>query len=189
MRKTKCLEKPYISGRSSLVCTAVLKIRTWPGLVNSCVYYAHQTHTIYQVLPYSVDFKAPRELWNPLCQTVLSKYSFIWNKGRVKIRTDLMLERNFDVGPVNIFPFFYTDIVFVQDSVTPIPRTLWSPMLKMINPSRSWVISTDRVGRTIIRQLITGSGRIWRGRLQVIQLRHSRHLAVTFIKRIHKDTS
>ena len=31
----------------------------WPGLVNSCIYYAHQTHEIYQVLPSSVDFKAP----------------------------------------------------------------------------------------------------------------------------------
>ena len=34
----------------------------WPGLVNSCVYYAQKTHEIYQVLPYSVDFKAPGEL-------------------------------------------------------------------------------------------------------------------------------
>ena len=36
---------------------------------------------IYQVLPYSVDFKAPVELWNPLSNTVFSnKYSFNWNK-------------------------------------------------------------------------------------------------------------
>ena len=34
----------------------------WLGLVNSCVYYAHQTHDIYKVLTYSVDFKAPKEL-------------------------------------------------------------------------------------------------------------------------------
>ena len=32
----------------------------WLGLVNSCIYYAHQTPEIYQVLPYSVDFKAPQ---------------------------------------------------------------------------------------------------------------------------------
>ena len=32
----------------------------WLGLENSCIYYACQTHEIYQVLPYSVDFKAPR---------------------------------------------------------------------------------------------------------------------------------
>ena len=38
----------------------------WLGLVNSYVYYACQTHEIYQVLPYSVDCKAPRELWSPL---------------------------------------------------------------------------------------------------------------------------
>ena len=29
------------------------------NLVNSCIYFAHQTHEIYQVLPYSVQFKAP----------------------------------------------------------------------------------------------------------------------------------
>ena len=29
----------------------------WLGLVNSYVYCARQTHEIYQVLPYSVDFK------------------------------------------------------------------------------------------------------------------------------------
>ena len=55
--------------------------KTWEncrGLVNSCINYAHQTHEIYQVrLPYSVDFKAPLELWNPLSKTVLSKCSLI----------------------------------------------------------------------------------------------------------------
>ena len=29
------------------------------GLVNNCVYYACQTHEVYQLLPYSVDFKDP----------------------------------------------------------------------------------------------------------------------------------
>ena len=33
----------------------------WPGPVNSSVYYAHQTREIYQVLPHSLDFKAPGE--------------------------------------------------------------------------------------------------------------------------------
>ena len=41
------------------------------GLVNSCIYYAQQTCETYQVLPYSVDFKAPGELWNLLSKTVL----------------------------------------------------------------------------------------------------------------------
>ena len=27
----------------------------WLGYVNSCMYYAQQTHGIYQVLPYLVD--------------------------------------------------------------------------------------------------------------------------------------
>ena len=36
------------------------------NLVNSCVYYVCQTSEIFQVLPYSVNFKAPKELWNSL---------------------------------------------------------------------------------------------------------------------------
>ena len=60
----------------------------WLGLVNSHIYYAHQTHEIYQLLPYSVDFQAPRELWNPLSEAVLSKCCFIWNKWNVNIWND-----------------------------------------------------------------------------------------------------
>ena len=44
----------------------------WLGVVNGDVYCAHQTREIYQVLPQSVDFKAPGEIWNPLHKTVLS---------------------------------------------------------------------------------------------------------------------
>ena len=60
----------------------------WLGLVKSYVYYAHQTYEIYQALPYSVDFKALGELWNTLSETVLSKYSFIRDKGPVNIWND-----------------------------------------------------------------------------------------------------
>ena len=42
----------------------------WPGLVNSVFYYAHQTREFYQVLPYSVDVKAPQEIWNPLSNDI-----------------------------------------------------------------------------------------------------------------------
>ena len=38
----------------------------WLDLENSCVYYARQTREIYQILPYSMDFEVPDELWNPL---------------------------------------------------------------------------------------------------------------------------
>ena len=57
----------------------------WLYLLSSCIYYARQIHEIYQVLLSSVDFKAPGELWNPLSKKVLSKWSFIWNKGPVNI--------------------------------------------------------------------------------------------------------
>ena len=50
----------------------------WCGLVNSDVYYAHQTRETYQVLPYSIDFKAPGEM-------------------TVKLKSNLY------VAPVNIF--------------------------------------------------------------------------------------
>ena len=52
----------------------------WFGLVNSCVCFARQARKIHQVLSYSVDFKAPGELWNPLSKTVHGKFSFIWNR-------------------------------------------------------------------------------------------------------------
>ena len=33
----------------------------WLGFANSCIYYACQTCEIYQLLPYLVNFKAPRK--------------------------------------------------------------------------------------------------------------------------------
>ena len=70
------------------------------GLVNCCVYYARQTREICQVLPHSVDYKAPGELWNPLIDTVFNKCSFNWNKGSVNIWHDRKWS-------VNIFPNFW----------------------------------------------------------------------------------
>ena len=61
---------------------------TWLGHVNSCGYSARIIREIYQVLTYSVDFKAPRELWNLLSETVLSKCNFKWIKGHVNIWND-----------------------------------------------------------------------------------------------------
>ena len=57
----------------------------WLGFVNSCVYYARQTREIYHVLPYPMDAKALRELWNLLNKIVLGKCSFVWNTGPVTI--------------------------------------------------------------------------------------------------------
>ena len=60
----------------------------WLCPVNSCVCYARQINEIYQVLPYSVDFKGPGELWNTLSKAVLSKCSCVWNKGPANIYND-----------------------------------------------------------------------------------------------------
>ena len=72
------------------------------GPVNNCFFYACQTPEIDQVLPYSVDFKAPRELWNPLNKTVLSQCSFIQNEGPVKPEMTVKINDNLFVTP--IFP-------------------------------------------------------------------------------------
>ena len=62
----------------------------WLALVNSCIYYAHQTRETYKVhvLPYLVYFEAPGELWNTLSKTVLVKVVLFWNKGPVNIWND-----------------------------------------------------------------------------------------------------
>ena len=48
----------------------------------------YQTREIYQVLTYSMDFKASGERWNPLGKTVPDKCSFMRNKESVKILND-----------------------------------------------------------------------------------------------------
>ena len=45
----------------------------WLGFVNGCDYAARQTRGIYQVQPYSVDFKLPGALKFIVYKTVLSK--------------------------------------------------------------------------------------------------------------------
>ena len=66
----------------------------WLDLVNICVYFAHQTHEIYQLLSYSVDFNVPRELWNLPSKTSLSKCSFVWHKGLQTFDIAVKLKRN-----------------------------------------------------------------------------------------------
>ena len=79
----------------------------WLRLVDG-IYSAQQTREIYQVLPHSVDFKAPGELWNRLSNTVLREYSVICNKGPVIIWNDREAESNLYNGHLNTFPNFDT---------------------------------------------------------------------------------
>ena len=67
-----------VENYNNLPCPRPVKIGC---IVNINVYYAHQTREIYQVLPYSVDFKAPGEL----TKTVLSEWSVSCNKVHLKI--------------------------------------------------------------------------------------------------------
>ena len=65
----------------------------WFELVNSCVYYVHQTHEIYQILANSVDVEAPGELWNPLSKIVLWTRCSTWNKGHINICNDSKVQK------------------------------------------------------------------------------------------------
>ena len=66
---------------------------SWLSLENSCIYYVRQNHEIYQVLPNTVDYRSPRELWNPLCKAVLNKCNFIWNEWPVNIWNDCKTQK------------------------------------------------------------------------------------------------
>ena len=58
-------------------------------------------------LPYTVDFKAPGELWNPQSETVLSKCSFVYSiKDQQTYEMTVKLKSTLRLGPVNVFPNF-----------------------------------------------------------------------------------
>ena len=68
--------------------------KNWFGLVNSCVQYARQTHS--PVLLHSVDFKTPRELWNPLRNTAFIRYRFVYSiKDLLNIWNERKAQRKF----------------------------------------------------------------------------------------------
>ena len=67
--------------------------KVWFGLINSNIYFARHMRDIYQELPYSVDYKASMELWDPLSETVLSKCGFICNKWSAKIWNNCKAQR------------------------------------------------------------------------------------------------
>ena len=76
-------------------------LENWLGLVKSCVYYARQTCDIYQVLPYSVAFKALVEIhW---IRQYLVDVVLFGIKDLYTFEKTVKLESNLFVGPVNIF--------------------------------------------------------------------------------------
>ena len=63
--------------------TAIFVISVWaqdcPYRLRSIIEQHTRLGGIYHMLPYSVDFKAPGELWNQMSKTVHGKYNFIRN--------------------------------------------------------------------------------------------------------------
>ena len=74
-----------------------------------CMYYAHQTCEIYQIMPHL----APGKLWNPRSKTVLSKCSFIWNKGPVNIWNDHKAQKWPVHRTCKYFSLFLTLIIYI----------------------------------------------------------------------------
>ena len=75
----------------------------WLGLLNSCVYCAHPTCEIYQVLHYSVDLGSFEIHW--VKQDLVNAVLF----GIQDLETSEMtvkLKGNLLIGPENIFPNF-----------------------------------------------------------------------------------
>ena len=77
------------------------------GLLKSCIYYAHQTHEIYHVVSYSVDFKALGELWNPLSIQYFINVVLFGIKDLQTFEMTKKPKSNLYVGAVNIFPKFW----------------------------------------------------------------------------------
>ena len=115
---------------------SVLKNRTicipetceiWLGLVNSCVYFARQTHKIYRVLPYSVDLGS----FEIHCvKQYLENVVLFGRKYLCTPEMNVKLETNLYVGPVNIS--LIVDTAIWQYEIEPITRkhswdNLWAP--------------------------------------------------------------
>ena len=76
----------------------------WTGLVKDCVFYARQTHDIYQVLPYSVDFRAPGSLEIHLVRKYLANVVLFGIKDMWTFEMTLKFNSNLYVGLVTICP-------------------------------------------------------------------------------------
>ena len=66
------------------------------------------------VLLYSVDFKAPCELWYPLRKTVLNTCSFVWQKGPVNTQNDRKDQKELVCGTCKYLQIFDTDVYIVH---------------------------------------------------------------------------
>ena len=88
---------------------------------------------IYQVLPYSVDFKAPPELWNQLSKRVLDKCCLFRIKDMCISKMTTKLEGNLYILPVNTFskPWHCTYMYILSSQ----------------GPPRSWRLWLDEIGR------------------------------------------
>ena len=80
----------------------------WLGLVKSCIYYAHQTCEIYQILPYSVDFKLPGSFEIHRVRQYLVNAVIFGIKDLQTSGMTIKLKSNLNIEPVNIFPNFFT---------------------------------------------------------------------------------
>ena len=81
----------------------------WLNFVHSCVYHNRQTRDIYQVLPYSVVFKAPRSFEIHWVRQYLVNAVLFGIQDLQTYKMTVNLKSNFYVGAVNIFLIIDTD--------------------------------------------------------------------------------
>ena len=84
----------------------------WLGLVKSCVYYAHQTRGIYQLLSYSVDFKGSFQMqW--IRQNLINEGFFFL------INEPVNIWNNSKAQKWSVFPNFWHCEIRISDSHVP----------------------------------------------------------------------
>ena len=78
----------------------------WPSPVNNCVSCARQNHEIYQLPPYSMDYKVHRMFKKPPSKTAFNKWGLFEIQDLQTYEMTIKLKSNINVGLINIFLTF-----------------------------------------------------------------------------------
>ena len=112
----------------------------WLGLVDSCVLMPTR---LVKFTRYSL---ISGKLWNPLSKRVLSKCSFVWNKGPVNIWKHRKLISNLYVGPVNIFSnFWHWDCIYTKP---------WASTYILLHCGDMWDLTSNTKQSSLVLEMI-----------------------------------
>ena len=91
--------------------TPMTSCKNWLSPVYSCTYCVRQTCDIYEVRPYSVDFKAPGGFEILWVRQYLANVDLIGIKDLWFSEMNVKLKGHLHVGSGNIFPILYPGII------------------------------------------------------------------------------